>query len=390
MYNGENLIGKAQIDFSEKNKQTIQIPLPQNTNINGYVQITGNGLTYDNKRYFSINTPKKTKVLAISNAEASFLKKIYTNEDFEFTNTSLSNLNYAKISEVNSIILNELDKLPKPLEENLKAFVNDGGIVIVIPSAEANTSFKTFLSTNYNIQLGAYTKKEKKLTHISFEHPIFNNVFTKKVDNFQYPTTYESFQLNGKQNILVLEDNQPFLTQNNQVFVFAGPLNNEATNFKQSPIIVPCLYNIAKQNSSLSKINYIIGETNEINVMSSQQNQEDVLQIKGIKEQFIPLQQIYKDYVSISTSNLPKSAGNYSIETQNTSLSNISFNYSTKESKLNYAQITDTENSPIMNSVTAYFSAAKAGFEITELWKWFLIFALIFIGIEILLLKFLK
>ena len=92
-------------------------------------------------------------------------------------------------------------------------------------------------------------------------------------------------------HILVLEDNQAFLTQNNQVFVFASPLNKEATNFKQSPIIVPCLYNIAKQNSSLSKINYIIGETNEINVVSSQQNQEDVLQIKGRKEQFIPLQQ---------------------------------------------------------------------------------------------------
>ena len=390
VYNGVNLIGKAQIDFSAQQQQTVQIPLPQKTAINGYVQINGSGLTYDNKRYFSINTPAKTKVLTISEADASFLKKIYTEDEFEFTNTNLANLNYAQLSEVNSIVLNELTNFPKPLEENLKAFINEGGTLTVIPSAEANASLNKFLKTNYNIQLGPYIKTARKLTHISFEHPIFSNVFTKKISNFQYPTANESYQLSGQQNILLLEDNSPFLTQNNNVFVFASPLNTTATNFKQSPIIVPCFYNIAKQNSSVSKIGYTIGQTNEINVLSSQQNQEDVLEIKGSNEQFIPLQQIYKDYVRITTSSLPKIAGNYSINSQNEPISALSFNYPTKESTLTYAQILNTENVPVTNSVSEYFSKAKAGFEITELWKWFLIFALFFIGIEILLLKFLK
>jgi len=121
-----------------------------------------------------------------------------------------------------------------------------------------------------------------------------------------------------------------------------------------------------------------------------EQSQEDILQIKGAQEQFIPLQQIYKDYVHITTSNLPKKAGNYGVYNENSILSSLSFNYPTNESIFNYAQISDTENKLIKNSVSEYFSASKAGFEITELWKWFLIFALIFIGIEILLLKILK
>ena len=390
VYNGENLIGKAQLDFSEVDTQQINIPLPKNVNINGYVQIEGNGLAYDNKRYFSINKLAKTKILAIGNADAEYLKKIYTEDEFEFFNTALENLNYAQLSEVNNIVLNELEALPKSLQDNLLMFVNGGGVLTVIPSAEARKDLKSFLKTNFNIELGEYIKQTRKLTQISFEHPVFNNVFTKKINNFQYPTVNANYNLKGQQNILLLEGNSPFLIQNNNVFVFASPLNSDITNFKQSPIIVPCLYNIAKQNSSISKADYIIGATNKINIISTQQSQEDVLQIKGGVEQFIPLQQIYKDYVQITTSDLPKTAGNYSVYNKDALLSNLSFNYTTKESILEYVEIKKSENININNSVSTYFSQAKAVFEITELWKWFLIFALIFIGIEIILLKFLK
>jgi len=389
VYNEEKLIGKAQLDFSDKNNELITVPLPVNTSIKGNVQITGSGLTYDNIRYFSINKPKRTKILAIGNTDATFLQKIYTKDEFDFTNANLSNLNYAQISEVNTVIINELNEIPKPLENNLKTFIDNGGVIIIIPSSEIKSSYKEFLN-GYNIQFGKLNKTEKKLTHISFEHPVFTDVFTKKIDDFQYPTTYESYNLQGEQNILLLEDNSPFLTQKNNIYVFASALNSTATNFKQSPIIVPCLYNIAKQNSSVSKIDYTIGKTNEINILSSQQSQEDVLQLKGDQEQFIPLQQIYKDYVHITTSNLPKTAGNYDVHNENQILNTLSFNYPTKESVFNYAQISDNEKLVLTNSVSEYFSASKAGFEITELWKWFLIFALIFIGIEILLLKFLK
>lgn len=390
VYNGENLIGKAELDFTEVQKQNIKIPLPKKTTINGYVQIANNGLTYDDKRYFSVNKIAKTKILVIGNANADFLEKIYSEEEFTFSKTTLSNLNYAELSEVNNIILNEVSSVPKPLEDNLKAFVADGGVLTIIPSAEAKTDFIKFVQTDFNIELSDYTKQPKKLTHISFEHPVFNDVFTKQINNFQYPIINESYHIKGEQNILLLEDNKPFLTQKSNVFVFASSLNSQVTNFKQSPIIVPCLYNIAKQNSSISKTNYTIGIPNKINIASTQQNQEDVLQVKGEAEQFIPLQQIYKDYVQISTTDLPKQAGNYSVYNKKSVLTNLSFNYSTKESKLEYAEINADAKEKLNNSVSQYFSKVKAGFEITELWKWFLIFALIFIGIEILLLKFLK
>lgn len=384
--NGANLIGKASLNFKENKNQSIEIPLPLNKEINGDVQITDNGLFYDNKRFFSINIPKKTKVLAISETNDNFLKRIFTPTEFDFLSYNLNNLNYAELSEVNTIILNEVEKIPEPLIEVLKNAHNNGNIICIIPANKTNNKYETLLKP-FGLEFKAVSKTEKKVTTISFDHPIYKDVFTKKIDNFQYPTVKESFNLLNGNALLSLEDNTPFLAEKNNVFVFAAPLNKEITNFKQSPLIVPTFYNIAKQNSTTPKIEYRIGNSNEIKVETTQENQEDVLQIKGENEQFIPLQQIHKNYVQIQTNELPKNSGNFKITTKNKDLQSVSFNYGNSESLLKYANF-EIENKP--ESVSSFFKQVKAGFEITELWKWFLIFALVFLLIEILLLKFLK
>lgn len=390
VFNGQNLIGKAELNFMENNKQKIEIPLPKNTNINGYVQIISPGLTYDNKRFFSVNMPPKTKVLVIGNVDNSFLQKIYTNEEFEYKSTTLSNLNYADINNSNCIIINQISDFSSALKQNLASFTSQGGILSIIPPANESNTLASFLKQSYTIELSSYTKVPKKITHISFAHPIFKNVFSKKITNFQYPIVKEQYTIKNTQKILGLEDNSTFLAQQNNVFVFASSLDEKITNFQKSPLIVPCFYNIAKQNTPTSKISYLINEPNEINIISNQQHQDKVLHIKNSEEQFIPLQQAYRNFVKISTSNIPQKAGNYNVVSNDSILNYISYNYSTKESNLVYEDNSAFENTRLSTSVTSYFSDVKATFKIKELWKWFLIFALAFLAIEILLLKFLK
>ncbi|WP_010182919.1 BatA domain-containing protein [Aquimarina agarilytica] len=390
VFNGQNLIGKAELNFTENNTQNIEIPLPKNTSINGYVQIMSPGLTYDNKRFFSVNTPPKAKVLVIGNVDNSFLQKIYTNKTFEYKSTTLPNLNYADISASNCIIINEINEFSSALKQNLTSFTNQGGILTIIPPANESNTLASFLKQSYDIRLSSYTKVPKKITHISFEHPIFSDVFSKKITNFQYPTVKEQYEIKNAQKILGLEDNTIFLAQQNNVFVFSVPLNEQVTNFKKSPLIVPCFFNIAKQNTPTSKISYLINAPNEININTHQQHQDNVLHIKNNEEQFIPLQQAYRNFVKISTSNIPQKAGNYNVVSNDSILSYLSYNYSTKESNLVYEDSAALKNTTLSTSVTSYFSNVKATFKIKELWKWFLIFALAFLAIEILLLKFLK
>ncbi len=390
VFNKKNLIGKAEINFSENNKQKIEIPLPKNTNINGYVQVVSPGLTYDNKRFFSINKPPKTKVLVIGNGDNSFLTKIYSDKTFEYKSTRLSNLNYADINTSNCIVINEISDFSSALKQNLVSFTNQGGILAIIPPSNENNSLREFLKESYSIGLNNYTKIPKKITSISFEHPIFSNVFSKKISNFQYPSVKENYQIDSTQKILSLEDNSTFLGQKNNVFVFASPLNKQITNFKKSPLVVPCFFNIAKQNTPISQISYTVNEPNEVNIPVTQQHQDKVLYLKNNETQFIPLQQVFRNYVKISTTNIPQKAGNYSVVNNDSIFNYISYNYPTKESSLKFDTFPTLKNTALSTSVTSYFSNANATFKIKELWKWFLIFALAFLAIEILLLKFLK
>lgn len=71
-------------------------------------------------------------------------------------------------------------------------------------------------------------------------------------------------------------------------------------------------------------------------------------------------------------------------------ISTLSFNYSRKESDLQYLDIAQFKNVTLFDSVQTYLETTNDAREITSLWKWFVIFALIFLALEMLLIKFFK
>lgn len=386
--NKERLIGKATLEFSKEKQLITQVPLQNNLTIEGIVSLeNSDALDFDNHRYFSINQSKKARILVIGNAFIDFLQKIYPAKEFDFFATTQKNATTQNLDAVDVLIINEVDIISNELAQKIVAFEKSGGTLCIIPSTAYDSNLSSFLNTHFNIKIGAYTKTPKKLTRINFQHKLFEGVFSKEVLNFQYPTIKESYALDNKNWILSFEDNSPFLIQKDHVFVFACPLNEVVTNFKKSPLIVPVFYNMTLQNSVSGNISYTIGERNEINIETSL-GKDDVLSVKGIESEFIPLQQLYKNYVKFNTQEFPSKAGNYQVIANKKPIYSVSYNYNTTENNFEYTNFTNS--SKYSDSVTTYFNTTKANFKTTDLWKWFLIFALFFLIIEIILLKFLK
>jgi len=78
---------------------------------------------------------------------------------------------------------------------------------------------------------------------------LYTGVFDKKIDNFQYPkvtTFYPLSEISGA-SVLSYEDGKPFLQNNGNAYIFTASMSNKNSNFKNSPLIVPTLYNIAKR-----------------------------------------------------------------------------------------------------------------------------------------------
>ena len=71
-------------------------------------------------------------------------------------------------------------------------------------------------------------------------------------------------------------------------------------------------------------------------------------------------------------------------------LSQLSFNFPRNESKLVYHNLEENSNYTLNQNLISAIDTIKSNASINALWKWFVIFALAFLIIEMLILKYLK
>ena len=388
LYNEGVLVAKTSVNLPENGAAITSFQLEEDIQIRGRIALDDPNLRFDNTYYFSINRPKKIKVVSINSADDRFIKRIFTNDEFELIATSPDNLNYNDINAANLVILNEIEQIPLSLINALKSFHDIGGSICFIPSTGGNvSSYNEFFA---GISVPLYNDKRedsKKITTINFSHPLYNGVFDKKVSNFQYPQVTSFFATVTGNPILSFENSDAFLYASGNNFIFTASINNKNSNFKNSPLIVPTFYKMGKNSLRLSRIYYKIGTVNsfEIPVILGE---DGILTLQSQEETFIPKQQRLATKVAIITDQIPTKAGIYQVKEGENYIQDISYNYAASESNLQYFDLFATKYQ-VTNSVTDLFEQIEAETSTNELWKWFVIFALVFLIIEMLLLKYL-
>ncbi len=394
MYNGKKLVGKALIS-KEKPQKEILFTIPK-TDFHGYVSIQDNSLSYDNTFYFSISKPQKSNVIAVGNTEKNkFLSRIYNTEEFNYTSTELNTLNYSTLENADAIILNELPIIPNALSVTLKNYYSKGGNIIFIPDVNSSVeNYNSFLRNFSNNSLSEKAIKEKQITQISFNHPIYTNVFEKKVSNFQYPKTNATFTINGSNlPILQYEDKSVFLgnitNKLGNLFFFSTSINKENSNFQNSPLIVPTFYNMGQNNNKTGLNAFTIGNNN-YTIINETIAKDNVLSVTNAKNSFIPMQQILNNKIKLTFGNYPENSGNYEVLKDKESLKNISFNYPRNESDLSQMNSDYFDSCTKVNSVSTFYSDIHSSRTSNEIWKYFIIATLLFLLLELLIQKFVK
>ena len=390
LFNDDVLLTKSAVDIDKEAEATFTVP--NNKVINGKLTINDAGLQYDNSFYFNINSKPKIKVLAINGtADDSFLNRIYTEDEFDYKTFKLNTLNFNLIPDQNLIVLNELETISNALKTALIAFKNDGGKLLIIPSNEIDIISYNQLFKDLSVStFGNQNAIEKRITSINYDHPLLANAFYSKVTNFQYPKVEKSYLFTSNSNsVLSYEDGSPFLTGNTNTYAFSSALNSDNSNFKNSQLIIPVLYNLGLQSLKLSKLYYTIGQPNAIAIQTSL-GQDDILTLDTDDSSVIPLQKTYSKSVLLETQDFPNTAGILNVKNKETVLQNLSFNYNRAESTLNYYDLSTLNGVTTTTSLATTINNIKSNTTINALWKWFVIFALIFLIIEMLLLKYLK
>jgi hypothetical protein len=397
LYNSSKLINKRSFSILKNEEKILEFPIENFHQFKGKIQIDFNeSFMFDNVFYFTINPSKKTSILTIGKS-LPYISKIFNSDEFNYSSASLQNLNYNSISSQQLIILNQIQSITKVLESSILKFIENGGNLLVIPNKniELNTYNSFFKKINSGEILNKY-KDSLKITTINFEHPLFRDVFTKEVRNFEYPAVALNYTHNLKGNaILMFENKTPFLHEVansfSKIYLFSSPLDIQSSNIVNSPIIVPTLYNMAKQSLELTKPYYILQKENTIEI-SKKIEKNEILKISNQKKSFIPSQINFANKVVLSTINEPKTAGFFDITLNRDTLNYLAYNNSPNESLLTFYDLNtvkkENKNITIFSSIKEYFKEINEKNKVQSLWRLFLAIAIVSLLLEILILKF--
>ena len=398
IFNGNLLLSKQSYSIKRDATKTVSFTIQNQSNFLGKIETTfSDTFTFDNSFYFSLNSTKKINVLSIGN-EANFLAKIFTKDEFNLTQSSLQNVNYNTIQKQQLILLNELVEIPETLSNSIQEYSKKGGNIVIIPNNKAAVnSYNNFLKKVTNSKIDSKISGILKITDINYKHPLFKNVFSKKVRNFQYPITKSYYPISSKNSseIVSFENNLSFISQikntNSKVYWFASSLKRSNSNFLNSPLIVPVFYNFAKLSFQHSKLYYFLDDLNNIDI-ETQLEKDAILTISNPTLSFIPTQQTFQNKVRITTKEQPIEVGFYSILSKKDTLKTLSFNSPKKESLLNFIDLNSLKeknsNMNIALSIADVFKDLNKKNEVHSLWKWFIGLAIVSLLLEIFILKF--
>jgi len=402
----------------------VDVPLSFTINepgmVNAVVSLTDYPVTFDDSFYFNYEIASSVKVLCISDSgSGEKLRSLYTSDPyFLFNQVTYQNVDYSTIPEMHVIILENLEAVSSGLASALKLFRDAGGSLAVFPGMIANLeSYQLFLGGELKVgHLGRLDTSKVNVDNLNLDHFIFSDVFEKVPQRIDLPVVNAHYEITNTKTTSVerlfsLENGETFLDVYDEgrgtVYLFSVPLLEQASNLPEHALFVPLMYKIAIHSLNFGNLFYTLGQNNQIEgpVSSGSEDGEFVYHLMGADSKapdvdIIPETRVVGQTVQILLHNMLSEPGNYQLMANSTIKKGYAFNYNRTESNLRCYSIEELEMKVEKASLSNFFILSSGRTENsanlstigdgTKLWKLCIIFALVFLAIETLLLRFLK
>lgn len=372
----------------------------------GEISITDYPVTYDDKLYFSLKTSVQNTILCLSNAPNRFIDAVYGDDaNYKLTLNSFGNINYQNFNAYNLIILNEPTEISSGLQTELDKYQDQGGQVLLIPPAANASALNLFTNAHQLPTYQALQAQALKVSQVSENSVLFKNVFKRLNQNADLPVVNQYYVLQKQSStkgraLISLNNGEALLWQTNakkgNVYLLGAPLNTSFTNLPQHSLFVPMMLNMAMGATKENRLYYTVNANAYIVLPAELSVKSKLIGIKN-KDQELVTEIIQRNGQKLVHAEAIKTAGWFDVKEKstNTLLSVASFNDNRNESvmrflnedeikqqtaQLKHAKI-NTNNSQVLG---AQISEALSG---RSLWRWFILAALIFLVIEIILLR---
>jgi hypothetical protein len=381
---------------------------------NTEVQISDLPITFDDKYFLAFEVKEKVNIVNLegNNNVGVYTDALFSRDSFfNFKPFDYTKVDYQELQTADIVLLSELPSFSSGLLDELNKFLNNGGNIVLFPdSGNDKSTYSSLLEGNAFTELNV---GENKVEKIDLKHPLFSDVFdkSKRQDgNMDYPKVSKHFRLAGgssnRINLMTLEGGDPFLSEikkaRGSLYVFSVPLSPGFSNLSRHALVVPLLYRMALLSLNQMQFSFVLGEANQIELDKIQMSADETFHLKNerLKTDLIPSHKVFPGGVFVNTNDIVREADVYSLENSGKLIASIAFNYNRKESAMNFYTVDEIKSKADESGMLNLTTFKPENVDLTKtlsqlsdgisLWKYCIVFVLLFLLIEILLLRFWK
>ena len=368
------------------------------------VSFTDFPVSFDNEFFVTLNFSDKIKIAEVRSGN-NFIEKVFGNSSlFSFHTYQPGNVDLALLSQADLVVLNGIDHPEASLTQALRPDSyrdrDQRGLrtLLIIPSAKSDLTAYKSLITGLTLSNSQSTELQE-LDKPDFQNPFFENVFEERSTSMAMPRAIPVIEWGSDRSALLkFKDGKPFLSRVRNTFLLASPLDNKFSDFQSHGIFVPVMYRMAASSHRVSQKPYYMLSESTITLQADSLVGESPVQLTG-KQEVVPAQRRNGNRVILEIPKFSIDAGFYYATVQQDTLGLVAFDLDKRESLLDQwtgdeikLMLGGGKNISVFDSATtgAFGNEIKERYLGTTLWKYALILSLIFLLVEVLLIRFLK
>ncbi|MFM2386182.1 MAG: hypothetical protein RL660_939 [Bacteroidota bacterium] len=310
-----------------------------------------------------------------------------------------------KLDNYSLVVCSGLNTLSSELSNVLQSYCSQGGSVCIFPGASINTSsYNAALSILGGAVFGTQNNSPTNVSSVNKQHELIRDIFDKVPDNVDLPKVEKCYALNGstfssEQKIFSFANGDAFLSSyrvgNGKVYVCATGLEAGSSNFANSYWFLPAVFKMAFIGGKNPIHAYTLGKDAVLTISGSKAGDANPFHLSNATWDAIPQQRNVAGMVQVNLNQSATHAGLYNLNIPNSDAENyvVGLNYNRQESNLDCWATNELSDKAKLANFDVVATARNAADAIGEnaqgspVWKYCLIAALVFLLLEILLVR---
>lgn len=364
----------------------------------GKISIDAPAPYFDNQLFISYRVSEPFRILMTGEEKFSNrLSKLFSDSIYNFSYQRLTGIDYSRLSDYDLIIVDHgPNSLPGGFTQALGEHLQRGGNLVIFPPQE-NAPATNSLMAKLGINAFGPAQQEARAASIFYDDPFFTNVFSGKPRQANLPSAQKWYVFSDPRaySLIDMENARPLAARvpvgSGSVVVITAPLNS--SNLSTHPIFVPLMLNAALYSREQTSL-YTLSGSSRGPVFDVEESERPLVIRSSDDNEVIPRQRSRNRQKEIYDLSPDLKPGTYPVYQDEQALGYVAINPRPEESRWEFftaeelAKQLGLDDHSVLEAraESLQFSIAQR-YEGTPLWKWCVAAALLFLLVEIAIIK---